>query len=132
MAKREENLQLAVSKYIKMQYPKVLFTSDASGVRLNMGQAVAMKAMKSGKGWPDMFIAEPSGDYHGLFIELKKEGEKLYKKDGVTPKTEHLEDQMVMIEKLHLKGYFACFAIGFDQAKTVIDNYLSIIKNHSK
>jgi len=123
MKKYEESLQKAVCNYLKLQYPSVLFTSDASGIRLTIGQAVSMKNMKSGSGWPDLFIAEPKLNWHGLFIELKKSGEKLFKRDG-TPVTEHVKDQMAMISKLNNKGYLATFAIGFDQAKEIIDQYL--------
>lgn len=123
--KVEESLQLGVCQYLRLQYPNVLFTSDASGVRLTMRQAVDMKNMKSEKGWPDMFIAEPRLGFHGLYIELKKQGEKLFKRDGVTYKNEHLEQQAEMISKLKQRGYCATFAIGFDDAKLVIDNYLS-------
>jgi hypothetical protein len=128
--KHEENLQIAVCQYLKMQYPKVLFTSDASGVRLTMGQAVKMKRMRSCPGWPDLFIAEPRGDYHGLFIELKKQGERLLKKDA-SPVSDHVNDQLQMQRLLSAKGYASFFGIGFDQTKRIIDSYLSI-NNDSK
>lgn len=128
--KHEENLQIAVCRYLKMQYPKVLFTSDASGVRLTMGQAVKMKRMRSCPGWPDLFIAEPRGEYHGLFIELKPNGKKIIKRDG-TPATPHIDEQMKMIECLIAKGYLAAMCVGFDDTKTAIDTYLTI-KNDSK
>jgi len=87
-------------------------------------------AMQGKRGFPDMFIAEPasrkdgSGDYCGLFLELKREGVKVFKKDGKTFVNEHLKEQYETLTSLNEKGYYAVFAFGFDQAKNIIDNYL--------
>ena len=79
---KEENLHLAVCNYIRMQYPDVLFNSGMSGVKLTMGQAIKAKRLRSCKGFPDLVIYEPRGEHKGLFIELKREGENILKKDG--------------------------------------------------
>lgn len=77
-----------------------------------------------------MFIAEPapakdgSGDYCGLFIELKKENVKIFKKDNSFV-NEHLKEQYETLNYLNEKGYYAVFAFGFEQAKNIIDGYLS-------
>ena len=126
MKKIEENLQIAVCNYLRYQYPNVEFMCDlASGMKLTIGQAVKAQRMRSTKGWPDMFISYPSGIYHGLFIELKREGEKLKKKDG-TWASEHLEQQNKIHGKLNSAGYKASFAVGFDEAKKVIDEYFAL------
>jgi hypothetical protein len=70
-----------------------------------------------------MFIAKMMHGKGGLFIELKREGTKLKKKDG-TWLTSHLAEQAEMLEKLRSEGYEATFAVGFDEAKEIIDNYL--------
>ena len=124
----ERTLHRAVCDYLRLQYPEVLFNSDLAGAtKLTMGQAVAMKALRSDRGWPDLFIAEPGKrfKYHGLFIELKKEGTKLWKKNG-EPTTPHIAEQVKMLEKLDARGYSVAFAIGFDQAKSIIDNYMKL------
>jgi len=121
----ERTLHRAVCDYIRLQYPNVIFNSDLSGAgKLTIGQATALKALRSGRGFPDLVIYEPRDDYHGLFIELKQEGTRVWNKKlaGATP---HIEEQIQMLEKLNDKGYAACFAVGFDEAKTIIDNYLS-------
>lgn len=118
--KKEENLQIQVCQYIKLQYPDAIFFSDASGIRLTIGQAVKAKKMRSGRAIPDIFIAHPNNKYHGLFLELKADA--IYNKKGVL-KTSHLQEQEQMIERLKLKGYYACFAIGFDSTKYLIDDY---------
>jgi len=119
----EKTLHKAVCQYIRLQYPDVMFNSDSSGIRLTIGQSVQIKALKSNRGYPDLMIFQPRNGYHGLFIELKQEGTKLRKKD-MTCATPHIQEQWSCIVDLERKGYVARFAVGFDQAKAIIDNYL--------
>jgi hypothetical protein len=138
----ESELQTMVADYLVLNYPDVQFHSDfGSGCKLTKGQAIKQMRQNGGrKGWPDMFIAEPKWDmryvrtFSGLFLELKKEGEKLLAGpraknrflsiDGKEYKTEHLKEQADVIYKLNEKWYKAYFAIGFEQAKQIIDDYL--------
>lgn len=89
-----------------------------------MGQAIKAKKLRSSKGFPDLVIYEPRAEFKALFIELKKEGEKLYKRDGKTFKTTHLEEQNEILLKLRERGYCANFCCGFNEAKKLIDLYL--------
>jgi hypothetical protein len=59
----------------------------------------------------------------GLMIELKKQGTRLKKKDG-TWASEHLAEQNEVLNALQKKGYAAYFAVGFEEAKQIIDDYL--------
>ena len=118
----EANEQMLVVQYLKLQYPNVIFNCDMSGIKLSIGQAVKQKKLGMPKGYPDLFIAEPNGKYHGLFIELKKSGTKLFKRDG-KPVNEHIEEQNEMLDRLQERGYYATFCIGFDEAKQTIDSY---------
>ena len=83
-----------------------------------------------------MFIAEPrtlkigetkfediEQDYAGLFIELKKDGTRLKKRNGEWA-SEHIAEQSQVLQALQDRGYKADFALGFDQAKRLIDDYL--------
>ena len=121
----EAELQKQVAIYIRLQYPDVIFHSDfGSGVKLTPWQAKMQKMQNGGKrAWPDMFIAEPKGKWHGLFIELKKEGTRLLKRDGDFA-SEHIAEQDAVLRELNEKGYKAEFAIGFEQALNLIDDYL--------
>lgn len=121
----EKELHLAICKYIKMQYPSILFSSEQSGLRVSMYQAKQLKATRSCSGLPDIMIFEPRKNYYGLFLEIKKEGTKVYKKDGDLRSDTHLAQQEEILHQLKQKGYFAEFIVGFDQAKAVIDYYLS-------
>lgn len=126
--KKEENLQLAISKYIRMQYPAAIFNCDlASGMKLPIWIAGKAKSQRSSKGQPDLIILEPRDKYHGLCLELKKDMDSVYLKDGVTlKKSEHLQEQQQILCRLSDKGYCAQFSCGFDNTKMIIDWYFSL------
>jgi len=144
----ELDIQIQVADYLRLRYPNVLFHSDfGSGIKLTMGQAIKQKRLQGGRrSWPDMFIAEPKnvkaeckvitdGDVikearfleqkYGLFIELKKAGTRIFKKDGTLVSDAHICEQFDMLEQLRQRGYVAEFACGFDEAKKIIDEYLA-------
>lgn len=134
---REIDLQQQVADYIRLQYPDVIFHSDfGSGIKLTMGQAIKQKRLNGGRrGWPDMFIAAPVVSrergacytdrfWCGLFIELKREGTRIFKKDGKLVADEHIREQFDTLADLRQRGYAAEFAIGFDGAKKLIDDYM--------
>lgn len=122
----ELELQAQVADYIRLQYPDVIFHSDfGSGIKLTMGQAIKQKRLNGGRrSWPDMFLAEPKGKYSGLFIELKKEGVRIFKKDGTLVSDRHIREQYDMMEQLRKRGYAVNFACGFSAAKILIDRYM--------
>jgi hypothetical protein len=137
--KKEENIQIRISNYVKKHYPQVILIGDfAAGLDLTDSQRMRMMAMRSEDGQPDISIDYPSRGYHGLRLELKKEGTVLYKKDGTLRaqkykrrlkngmiKTgDHLQDQAATLLKYRQLGYCAAFAIGFDDAKKKIDAYM--------
>lgn len=136
MKMSESQLQIAVANYLATRYPNVLFHSDfGSGVKLTAGQAQVNKAQNAGRrGWPDLFVATQficetyfahvETIFCGLFIELKAEGTRLKKKSGdwTSP---HIAEQAEVLRHLADYDYAATFAVGFDQAKAIIDLYIS-------
>lgn len=127
---KEYQLAKAVSTYLKLQYPDVIFHFDYAGLKLTKTQAGKMKAIQGERGWPDLFIAEKrnridsSTPYNGLFIELKIAGTKLFKRNG-SYATPHIAEQSKMLVLLSEKGYKCRFGIGFDDVKMIIDEYLN-------
>lgn len=132
----EAELQANVALFLRMQYPKVLFHSDfGSGTYLKPWQAKAQRIQNGGRrAWPDMFIAEPQeiprpglrpvARYNGLFLEFKKEGTKLKRmKDGQWT-NDHIKEQAWVLEQLRKKGYKAEFAVGYQEAINIIEDYL--------
>ena len=124
---QEYNLAKAIAHYMKIQFPEVLYRFDMAGLNLSKTQAGMNKSIQFGKGYPDFQIITPRTvdgvHYNGMFLELKKEGEKLFKKNGDFV-SEHVENQHNFILKLREAGYFASFSIGFDMSKDFIDKYL--------
>jgi hypothetical protein len=122
-ATREKDIHKQVCTYLKLVYPSCVFNTDLSGIRLTLGQAVRLKSLRSFRGFPDIAIFEPRNGSHALFIELKREGERLIKKNGEYA-SEHIKEQVDCIGMLRERGYSAVMVSGFEQAKKVIDAYL--------
>jgi hypothetical protein len=130
MIKKEELLHLKVCDYLRKNYPNVLFRTDfSSGMKMTPGQAAKHKKFQKSRAWPDLFIAYPDMDgweikQCGLFLELKAEGTKLYKKNGEMVANKHYQEQAEMLKKLRSNGYIAEFAVGYDKAIEQIHDYL--------
>lgn len=138
---REDRTQKQVSSFMRRKYPNVVFTSEQSGLFTGDGYGLAMnlKSTRSNHTHLDMFVSEPRGGYFGMYLELKKEGEHIYKLDGgfikqtekkivmgVKIEVDHLEEQRNSIDLLRSKGYLCFFAIGLDNAMRIIDDYMAM------
>ena len=125
----EHDLYGLIADYIKVRYPNVIYRFDlAADLKLTIGQARKHKRLQKYRGYPDLFIAEPTyhkGEYSGLYLELKKEGTRIFKKDGTLVADEHIREQFDMLAELRNRRYAAEFACGFDEAKKIIDEYLA-------
>lgn len=122
----EKDLHRLVCDYIRKLYPYVIFRTDfSSGMRMSIGMAKRHKALQYSNAYPDLFIAEPKGNYAGLFIELKTINNVVFKKDGSMRKNSHHEEQETMMLKLRGKGYKAEFGLGFGNTIKLINEYLN-------
>lgn len=75
-------------------------------------QAAFLRAEGMRKGVPDLFIAEPRGAYHGMYLEMKSaRGGRLSK------------EQKETISLLRWKGYYVAVAHGYEDAITQISDY---------
>lgn len=122
----EYHLYRQIAYYLRVQYPKILYHYDPTGLNLSKAQSGMLKGIQHSKGYPDLFIAEPRADFHGLYVELKPEGTKIYKRDLLTPATDHIAEQIECIKKLNDRGYAAAFGVGFESTKKLIDQYLKL------
>lgn len=123
----EHQLYEQIARYLQLQYPDVIYRFDlASDLKLTMGQASKHKRLHPRRGYPDLFIAEPVHKWHGLYIEIKRDGESPLKKDGTLKAGQHIKEQHEMLVELERKGYRAVFGVGFDQCKQIIDDYLKL------
>jgi len=98
-----------------------------AGVKLTMRQGAMAKKQGKTKSWPDIFIAVARHGYHGLYIEQKKWGERVFKVRSPNEyANDHILKQALMLHRLESEGYKAVFAVGWVETKWIIDNYLSV------
>ena len=111
--------------YIEVNYPEILPVSTLNGFKLPIGLAVKAARLNKKRGIPDLIILEPKGKYHGLMIELKRTGEKIYKKNGELYENDHLREQDKILRHLRSRMYYARFCIGFEEARDVLNKYMN-------
>lgn len=138
MKKKEENLHLKICDFLRKNYPDVIFRTDfSSGMKMTVGQAAKHKKFQSSRAYPDLFIAKTGRKkaakinnnciwrtLNGMFLELKAEGVKIYKKNGEIVANKHYHEQAEMLKRLRAENYYAEFAIGYEDAISQITNYL--------
>lgn len=121
--KSEENAHLNIVLFLKREFPGTLFFTDfAAGLFLPPWLAVKRKQLNSGRGFPDITIMSPQQGYHGLCLEVKKEGVRLKKANGQWA-DDRLARQNKVLEQLDALGYAAYFVTGQHQAEAVINWY---------
>ena len=121
---KEYQLCKAISTYLKLQYPNVLYHFDYAGLNLSIQQASKMKTIQGKIGYPDLFIMNPKNIYAGLFLEIKYSKNQIFDVNNVIKKSKHISEQKDMINMLRHQGYAANFVWSFEMAKDIIDKYL--------
>ena len=110
---KEYQLQKAICKYLEMS--NILYCGSMGGqYQIFKSQRIKSKQTGYKKGFPDLFIYEPRGKYHGLAIELKV---------GYNKPT---KEQIIWIEDLNKRNYKAVICRGIDETLFEIQNYLSL------
>jgi len=109
---KESSYQIALVNYLKLQYPNILFTGGFAGDKLGLLAAIRRKKMGYIAGTPDLFIAEPRNNKHGIWLEMKKEGGTL------SP------NQKEFIKKAIDRNYEVLICYNFNEARDKIDKYL--------
>lgn len=74
-----------------------------------------LKAEGVRAGFPDLFFCLPSSKWHGLFIEMKAQTKQARVSDA----------QKIWINRLNEAGYLAQVTYGFEEAKQLIEDYLT-------
>ncbi len=116
----EDDLQRAVAKYLKLQYPQY---NDAwfhcpNGLKTSKSQANKHKGFGMKSGVPDILILVPCKGYNGLAIELK-----IQYASG--KKNVPSAAQKRWLNSLALHGWKVAVMYNFDETKNLIDQYLS-------
>lgn len=112
----EEDDQIALIKWFDEWAPAELqgrLAASAGGARMARKTACRQKAAGNRKGFPDLNLLVPRGQFHGLIIELKRlKGGKLE------------PEQAGWLDFLNGQGYMAVVCCGLEAAKKTIVSYL--------
>jgi hypothetical protein len=114
-----------VAQYLNLKHPDILYHFDLSGLWTSSHKARNLYGRLNRRAFPDLFIYQSVGDYNGLALEIKKDGVKLYKKDGTLRANPHHEEQELMLINLKLRGYYAQFTVGYEETVFVIEEYMA-------
>ena len=110
----EQDLQIGCVRWFYLQYPNELIvhypaagkrSKTAGGINRNMGCI---------KGFPDLMILAKRANDGGLFIELKKPGEKPTK------------EQFEFLNKLMNKGYRVRWTDNIDEFILIVNTYMAL------
>jgi hypothetical protein len=112
-ARSEHQEQTLVVQILRLEYPDVeaLLFAIPNGGHRHPGVGAKLKAEGVKAGIPDLFLAIPAHEYHGLFIEMKKPG-------GATSKA-----QLEWHQALRDQGYKVAIAYGHEEALEIIEEY---------
>lgn len=91
-----------------------LFAIPNGGARSAVTGSI-LKSEGVRKGICDLCFCLPNKKFHGLFIEMKAQTKQARLSDA----------QKVWINRLNEAGYLAQVAYGFEEAKQLIENYLT-------
>lgn len=105
--------QVSTIQWYDRTYNDGLLVAIPNGGKRHIKTALAMKNEGVSKGFPDLFLPVPTSQYHGLFIEMKRQ-----KGGRVSP------EQKKWLEYLQGAGYLAVVCKGFEEAKEAITDYL--------
>ena len=116
----ESTEQQAVIQWFNMQYPKYRLISVPNGQMIGGRNKFALIAKYKAEGLTpgvsDLFLCVPRNGYSGLWLEMKARGKTA---SNLSP------DQRIWLSDMEKIGYRATWAAGFDQAKEIIEEYLS-------
>ena len=110
--KSESSEQTVLVARVRNFHPDLVFMSIPNGGKREIRVAAQMKREGVLAGAPDLFLAEPRNNKHGLFIEMKKIGGKTS------------NNQNDVIDKLRTKGYEAVVCEGADEAYSMFLTYV--------
>jgi len=114
---KETTEQILFIEWLTIHGIKV--SASANGGKRNIIEAVKLKRMGVAAGFPDLEINIPRGQYHGLFIEMKRQkGGQLSIK------------QIEWHRYLREQGYCVEVAKGFEHAKEIMIKYMALGEFH--
>lgn len=112
----ESNEQIAAMDWLRLQHPKIAEHTMHIGNerKASYYAGYIMKRMGVLKGASDLFMAWPSGGFHGMFIEVKS----LIGKPS--------ESQIAFIKRMIDVGYYACICYGAEEVISTMKLYIGL------
>ncbi len=120
--KGETGLQQGCVKWFRSQYPKLILFAIPNGGKLPFkktktgkrfsSEAIKLKAEGLLPGVSDLFLMEPRGEYHGMYIEMK------FNKNGLS------EDQIKFFMEAEKRKYKCVMCKTSLEFEREITNYL--------
>jgi len=107
----EHKLQVQCVKWFRYQYPHYLIFSIPNERKVSPIAGKRFKDAGRVAGIPDLFLAFPSYNYHGLFIEMKSDKGKL-------------NENQKAIQKILSINYKVVTCYSFNEFKNVVNDYL--------
>ena len=104
--------QITVIQYCQLN--NILCNHTPNEGKRSYSEGRKLKEMGLSKGFPDISILEPMGKYHGLYIEMKRKGNKL------------TEDQIKWLMELRARGYATALCYSASEAIDKIEKYMSL------
>ena len=118
----ESQIQKALVAWFQLQYPHSYIIAIGNGAWFQGDNRFRLvnhyKKMGMTPGVSDLVIPEPCGGYHGMWLELKSKGKK----------PDHA--QMLFLDNMSKKNYYADWADSFECATTKIENYMVGADDH--
>lgn len=108
---KEDDLQMAVAKYLDLQ--KLTWCHIANERRTSIQQGVRLKKKGVKSGVPDCLIFEPRKGFVGLAIELK------------TGKNKPSKNQLEWIDRLNYKGWKTAICYTLDEVIKEVEQYIN-------
>ena len=114
--------QVTIFDYFERTNPEVYdhLAAIPNGGKRSKKTANEMQAEGAKTGYPDMGLDIPRGRYHGMKLELKKEG-------GNKPSNSQIE----WLNRLDKQGYFVCLAYGSEAAIKAVEAYIKLSGDES-
>lgn len=122
--KPEDRTRMAILDYCRLRYPNLYETVIGIFNEGNRSRSTNKILPRLGlrKGASDLFFALPKNGYHGLWMEIKKDGWKY-----TISQKEHIENQTKFINQMVSLGYMGKMVIGTDEGIKLLDAYMKKI-----
>jgi len=103
------------ARSMESQHPDLIFLHHIpNGGKREKAEAARLKQQGVKPGVSDVFLPVPKGKYHGFYIEMKVESNKL------------TDDSLIGLKDMKRLGYATAVCYSWIEAKKIIENYLEL------